>query len=219
MKIAVNHSTTLYYEQTGSGSPLLLLHGNGEDHHIFDKLVKKLEPHYTIYAIDSRNHGLSSKEDDFGYDFMADDIIAFIRKLDIQQPSVLGFSDGAIISLLIALQEKNIFDKLILLGVNLKPSDFKPENLAWLKDEYSKTSDPLLKLMLEEPNIELDLLKNVENKTLVIAGEDDLFDQKLYLDIVKTMPDASLCIMTGYDHAGYIVDHDILFPYLKEFLG
>lgn len=218
MKIAVN-DITLHYKQTGRGTPLLLLHGNGEDHHIFDKLITKLEPYYTIYAIDSRNHGLSSKENDFGYSFMADDIIAFVQKLDIKKPSVLGFSDGAIISLLIALQNKDIFDKLILLGVNLKPSDFKAENLAWLKNEYLNTNDPLLKLMLEEPNIELDSLKNVENKTLVIAGEDDLFDEKLYLDIVKTMPDASLHIMNGYDHAGYIVDQDILFPYLKEFLG
>lgn len=218
MEIAVN-DITLHYEKKGNGAPLILLHGNGEDHHIFDKLIEKLAPYYTVYAIDSRNHGLSTKSDNFGYSSMAEDIIAFIRDLNIRKPSVLGFSDGAIISLLIALRHKDIFDKLILSGVNLKPSDFKDENLAWLKEEYAQTGDSLLKLMLEEPNIEMNSLKQISNKTLVVGGEDDLFKDRLFSDITATISDASLLIMKGYDHAGYIVDQDILFPYIKEFLG
>lgn len=218
MEIAVN-GTILHYEKRGSGASLILLHGNGEDHHIFDKLIEKLAPHYTVYAIDSRNHGASSKNENFGYSVMADDIIAFIRTLNISRPSLLGFSDGAIIGLLIALEHTDIFDKLILSGVNLKPSDFKDENLAWLKQEYDQTGDPLLKLMLEEPHIELDSLQRIPNKTLVVAGEDDLFKDHLFSDITAVMPDASLLIMKGYDHAGYIVDQDILYPYIKEFLG
>lgn len=217
MEIAVN-GITLHYEKKGNGAPLILLHGNGEDHHIFDKLIEKLAPYYTVYAIDSRNHGLSTKTDNFGYSFMADDIIAFIHNLKIREPSVLGFSDGAIISLLVALQHKDIFNKLILSGVNLNPSDFKDENLAWLNEEYTQTGDPLLKLMLEEPNIKLDSLKQITNKTLVVGGENDLFNDHLFSDITATMPDASLLIMKGYDHAGYIVDQDILYPYIKEFL-
>lgn len=218
MEIEVN-DIKLYYQKSGSGDPLILLHGNGEDHRIFDKLTRKLQSHYTIYAIDSRSHGKSSKSENFGYSFMADDIISFINTLNIQKPSVLGFSDGAIISILITLQNKDIFDKLILLGVNLKPDDFKPENIAWLKDEYAQTGDPLLKLMLEEPNIELESLRNIHNKTLIVAGEHDLFDEKLFRNIASTMPNASLLIMKEYDHEGYIADQDVLFPYLQEFLG
>lgn len=217
MEIEVNN-IRLYYQKSGSGDPLILLHGNGEDHHIFDKLIEKLQSHYTIYAIDSRNHGRSSKSENFGYSFMADDIISFINTLNIKKPSVLGFSDGAIISILISLQEKDLFDKLILLGVNLKPEDFKPENRAWLEDAYAQTGDLFLKLMLEEPNIELESLRNIHNKALIVAGEYDLFDEQLFRNVASTMPNASLLIMKEYDHAGYVVDQDILFPYLQEFL-
>lgn len=218
MKISVNN-LTLYYEQTGNGSPVILLHGNGEDCHIFDKLVDKLRAHYTVYAIDSRNHGRSTQTADFSYLTMANDIVAFVKSLKLEKPSVVGFSDGAIIAVMIALQDKDIFDKLVLLGINLKPSDFKKENLDWLKNEYAKTGDPLLKLMLEEPNIELESLKNVSNKTLVVAAENDLFEDDLFKKIASTMPHASLQIMKGYDHAGYVVEQDVLYPYLKEFLG
>ena len=68
----------LYYEKSGKGAPLLLLHGNGEDHTIFDKLVPLLEQSYTVYAIDSRGHGESNPTDDFHYDGMADDIAKLI---------------------------------------------------------------------------------------------------------------------------------------------
>lgn len=217
MEIRVN-DITLHYTKEGNGLPIILLHGNGEDHHIFDALILKLKNDFTVYAIDSRNHGLSSKTNDFGYEIMATDIIGFIRNVGLQKPSIIGFSDGAIISLLIALQDNSIFNKIVLLGVNLKPSDFKEENLEWLKTEYKNTNDPLLRLMLEEPDIELDSLKNIPNPTLVVAAEDDIFKEQLFHDITATMPNAQLKIITGYDHAGYVIDQDILYNDLIEFL-
>ena len=57
MKILVN-GIELFYEISGQGRPLILVHGNGEDHHIFDALVAKLKNHYTCYCIDSRGHGI-----------------------------------------------------------------------------------------------------------------------------------------------------------------
>jgi pimeloyl-ACP methyl ester carboxylesterase len=63
MIIQVN-GTALFYEKSGAGSPVILLHGNGEDHHIFDALAAKLESGFTVYSVDSRNHGQSEKTDD-----------------------------------------------------------------------------------------------------------------------------------------------------------
>jgi len=217
MKIAVGDITLNYTEQ-GNGTPLILLHGNGEDHHIFDKLANLLKEDYTVYAVDSRNHGESSKTDEYSYVTMAEDIQGFIKDLGLKSVSVVGFSDGAIIALTLAIQNPGLFDKMVLLGVNLKPSDFKDENIAWLSDEYKRTSGPLLKLMMEQPDIELEQLRSVTTPTLVVAGEDDLYKPELFESIVAAMPDAKLIIMTGHDHDSYVTGQDILYPYLKSFL-
>ena len=57
----------LYYEKYGEGQPFLLVHGNGETHEIFDVLIPELAEHYTVYAIDSRGHGLSASPKELHY--------------------------------------------------------------------------------------------------------------------------------------------------------
>lgn len=216
MEINVNN-ITLNYIKDGNGDTLILLHGNGEDSHIFDKLINKLKPQFTVYAIDSRNHGQSTKTDDYTYEVMAEDIHQFIDKLELKNVSIVGFSDGAIICLLLAIKYHQIFDKMVLLGVNLKPSDFKSHIYDAIIEEYEKTKDPLFKMMLEQPNIELEELKNINIPTLVVSAEDDLFNEDSFQHIVDTMPDASLKIIKGHDHASYVVSSDVLHPYLEEF--
>lgn len=217
MQIEINN-ITLNYTQSGKGEPVILLHGNGEDLHIFDQLVNKLNAHFTVYAIDSRNHGESSKTEDFSYETMAEDIFQFIQNLQLKDVSVIGFSDGAIIATLMSIAHKDIFKKMVLLGINLKPSDFKKEIYDSIVEGYDNTKDPLLKLMLEHPNIELSELKSISTPTLIVAAEDDLYHESLFTDIVETMPNASLEIMKGHDHGSYVVNNDILYPYLEKFL-
>ena len=217
MKINVNN-ITLNYIQEGQGDPLILLHGNGEDLQIFDKLISKLKKQFTVYAIDSRNHGSSTRTEDFSYETMAEDIHQFIEKLELKHLSVIGFSDGAIISLLLTLKYPQTFKKMVLLGVNLKPSDFKLDIYNSIAEEYEKTQDFLFKMMLEQPNIELDDLKEINTPTLVIGAEDDLYNEDSFQNIADAMPDAELKIMKGHDHSSYVINSDILYPSLKEFL-
>ncbi len=216
MKAKVN-GINLEYNKAGSGEPLILLHGNGEDHHIFDKLSKKLEKDFEIYAIDSRNHGKSSQTEDYSYETMAEDIFSFINNLKLEKVCITGFSDGAIISLILALKYPYMIRKMALLGVNLKPENFKKNCYNYIAKEYEKTGLPLFKLMLEEPNIELDKMKNITIPSLIIAGENDIFYRKTFKDIAKTIPDAKLAIMKGHNHDSYIIDNDILYPELVAF--
>ncbi|NMA74216.1 MAG: alpha/beta hydrolase [Bacteroidales bacterium] len=216
MKIAIGN-IKLNYEKQGDGTPLVLLHGNGEDHHIFDKLIPLLQEDHTVYAIDSRNHGESSRTEDYAYETMAKDLEEFINVLGLKDVSVVGFSDGAIIALTLAIHKPGLFAKMGLLGVNLKPSDFKEEYLKELQDEYEETKDPLLKLMLEQPDIELEQLCKVTTPTLVVAAENDLFKPELYSSMVSTLPNAELLILPGYDHNSYVINQDVLYPHLKRF--
>ena len=217
MKIDVNN-ITLNYTKVGNGDPLILLHGNGEDLHIFDPLVDRLKLHFTVYAVDSRNHGDSTKTKDWTYEAMAEDIFQLIEKLQLKKVSIVGFSDGAIIALLLAIKHRDLFYKMVLLGVNLKPTDFKKSIYKSLVDEYEKTQDPLVKMMLEQPNIELEELKNIETPTLVVSAEDELFYRKVFKDMVKMMANAKLKIMKNHDHGSYIINTDVLFDDLVEFI-
>ena len=217
MEIEVN-GITLSYIKEGNGNPIILLHGNGEDRHIFDELIDKLKIKFTVYAIDSRNHGNSTKSEDYSYETMAEDIHQFIEKLELRDVSLIGFSDGAILGLLITLKYPSTFKKLALLGVNLKPTDFKSEIYNSIVEEYERTKDPLFKMMLEQPNIELQELQNVHVPSLIIGAENDLYHEDSFHNITNTIPNALLKIIKGHDHGSYVVNNDLLYPDLEKFL-
>lgn len=121
MFIHVN-GVRLFYEKQGTGKPLILLHGNEEDHRIFDEAIELLKKHYTVYAVDSRGHGQSDKVLEYHYLDMAKDIQEMIEQLELKDVSLMGSSDGAIIGLLIGSLYPKLVDHLILAGVNVKPN-------------------------------------------------------------------------------------------------
>ncbi|MDR1049191.1 MAG: alpha/beta hydrolase [Synergistaceae bacterium] len=209
--------TTLFYEKSGTGPPMILLHGNGEDHHIFDRLSAKLESDFTVYSVDSRNHGQSEKTGVYSYDIMAEDIYRFIETLRLGRTALVGFSDGAIVSLILAMNHGESVSGMALLGVNLKPDDFTEESYRFVKDTYERTKDPLFKLMLEEPHIELDAVRGVDVPVLVVAAENDIYKPETFTNLVSALPDATLKIMERHEHDSYIVGQDLLHPDLVRF--
>lgn len=212
-------TTTLFYKKTGSGEPLLLLHGNGEDHTIFSPLAEQLAKKYTVYAIDSRNHGQSEKTNDFSYETMANDIETFVKVLHLAPVRIVGFSDGAIIALLLAMQQPSYIKEMALLGVNLSPNDFTEESLAFVQNLYQETGDPLVKLMLKEPDISLKQAASVSTRTLLLAGENDIFKPETFTTLAEAMPNATLQIFPNQTHDSYVNQSDFLAPHLCEFFS
>jgi pimeloyl-ACP methyl ester carboxylesterase len=208
---------TLYCRRTGSGPVLLLLHGNGEDHRIFDKLSSVMEKNFTVCALDSRNHGASTKTGDYTYETMARDIGGAVRQLSAKPVYIAGFSDGAIVALLLAMQEGHSIGKMALLGVNLKPEAFTDEALQEIRLAYQKTGDPLMKMMLEQPNIPLEAVKKIQTPTLIVAGENDVFKPESFRELAQAMPNARLRILPGHDHDSYIAHSSLLAPDLTAF--
>ncbi|GHV54251.1 alpha/beta hydrolase [Synergistales bacterium] len=211
--------TVLFYEKSGIGSPVILLHGNGEDHHIFDKISAKLRNDFTVYSVDSRNHGKSEKTSDYSYNTMAEDIYRFVEVLNLGRVNLIGFSDGAIISLILAMNHGETVSKMALLGVNLKPDDFTEESHQFVKNTYEETKDPLFKLMLEEPDIELDAVKGLNIPVLLIAAENDIYKPETFTNLASALPDATLKIMDGHEHDSYIVGQDLLYPDFIRFFN
>jgi pimeloyl-ACP methyl ester carboxylesterase len=217
MQIRVNH-VNLYYHKIGSGKPLILLHGNQEDHHIFDELALELKEYFTLYIIDSRNHGSSELTDEFNYDIMADDIIKLIQMLNIEKPALLGYSDGGITGLKIAMKEPSLLSHLIVCGANLDPKGFSKQTRNDLIKSYHEEKSPYVKMMIEEPQIKPKELEVISSKTLIIAGEYDVIKHKHTLLIHKHIITSSYVIMKGHDHYNYLVHQDILKKIVIDFI-
>ncbi len=191
-------------EVAGSGRPLILVHGNGEDHTIFDEAVQYLKNDYTCYAVDSRCHGASDDCDELHYEDMADDIVALIDELGLEDVIYYGFSDGGIIGVLAAAKCGKIKD-MVISGTNVQPEGVAPALRALIRAMYLFSRDKKLKLMLEEPHISDETLRSVRARTLVLAGSKDLVKESETLHIGANIPGAVTRILPGEGHGSYIV--------------
>lgn len=216
MFITVN-GLQLFYEQTGTGQPLVLIHGNGEDHTIFDEAVEYLKDSYTCYAIDSRNHGKSESSSELHYEQMADDVVAFIEALDLQNVIYYGFSDGGIIGLYVAAKCERI-KEMIISGTNLTPQGVKPSLRFLIKAMSVFSRDPKLKLMLDEPHIDVNMLHGITARTLVLAGEKDMVEEEETLQIGANIPGAVTRILPGEGHGSYIVHKTTVAELIDTFI-
>ncbi len=217
MYIHINRQI-LFYEKTGEGPPLLLLHGNGEDHTIFDVLIPLLAQTHTVYAIDSRGHGASNPTEEYSYTGMAEDIAEFITSLEIESPILYGFSDGGIVGLLLALSCPGLVRRMIISGANLNPHGMKRTFLHKIKQHYKKSGSPLDRMMLEEPDIRPSSLAQIRIPVLVLAGEHDIIKTTHTKLIARQLPDAQLVIIPDEDHGSYIIHSDKLYPYIRDFI-
>ena len=218
MKILVNN-VNLYYEEYGNGQPIILLHGNQETHEIFDKLIHKLKENYKVYAIDSRCHGKSENPIDISYDLMCDDIIEFIKKLNIQKPILYGFSDGGIVGLLIAIKEPNLLSNLIISGANITPDVLTFFDNMITKLFYFFTRSKYIKMMLDEPNIPLRDLKKINIPVHVLAGEKDVIKYEHTKLIADNISNSTLEIIKNENHGSYIIHSDKLYEIRKKYIN
>ncbi len=217
MYIQLN-SQVLYYEKEGFGKPLILLHGNGEDHTIFDQLLPHVAEHFTVYLPDSRGCGLSSPSKEYHYMDMMEDIYNLIQALEIGRSSLVGFSDGGIVSLLLSIHHPEVVDKMIVCGANLTPQGLTFLSRHAIKSQYRKSKDPMVAMMLKEPQLTANDLSNIRATTLVMAGEKDMIKEKETQKIAASIPNATLKIVPKASHESYVAHSDYLAHDILDFL-
>lgn len=201
----------IYYEITGKGFPILFLHGNGEDHHIFDHVVEKLSKHYQCICIDSRYHGKSIHAGELSYHQMVQDVLQVINELELEAYDVIGFSDGAITSLLLAQTDTRL-KHVVSIGANTKPKAIKPfYRLTFylqmiclaifsIYQKKARLTFRLYKLMLTQPQIEYKQLQQIHVPVLVLAGEFDMIDAKDTDHIGESLPYGIVKIIQHGNH-------------------
>lgn len=217
MFIEVN-GIKLHYEKYGSGQPIILSHCNSMSSRIFRVAVKKLKEKFTVYTVDSRDHGKSSKVKTLHYEDMAQDFYEFITKLEIEKPIFYGFSDGGIIGILLASQHPELLSKLVISGASLSPESTKERPMKFFKLWSHIDRSDKMQIMMREPNITDDILKAITVPTYVTCGTKDLIKQSHTDHIAKTIPNATLKIFEGKSHSNYINNSPIIADYLLEIL-
>lgn len=209
----------LYYERAGKGAPLLLLHGNGEDHTIFRETIPLLAQGWEVIAPDSRGHG-QSEAAPLHYADMARDVAALIHVLGLPNPILCGFSDGGIVGLELALRYPGLLRGLILCGANADPAGLCFTSRAAMRVGYWFTRDPKLRLMLTEPNLTAADLHALTTPTLVLAGQRDLIRPAHTRYLAAQLPNARLRILPGETHGSYVIHSEklasIILPFLRE---
>lgn len=213
------NGTNLYYEKTGEGSPLIMLHGNGEDCKIFDRAIPLLAKRFTVYAIDSRGHGRSQAVTTFSYDDMAEDVRCFIKAQELDKPVLYGFSDGGIIALLLASSYPDLLSQIIISGANTVPTGVRDKWLKFFQKLNERVHDPKIEMMLNEPNISPEMLKKIQIPALVLAGSHDMIKREHTQYIADTIPNSTMKIIRFAGHGSYVVHRKKIAELILEFVG
>ena len=214
------NGVTLHYADAGVGDPVVLVHGNGEDHHLFDTEIRRLaEAGYRVIAPDSRGHGANEPLPEYHYGEMAEDVYQIIRALGLRKPALNGHSDGGIIGLLVASRHPDALGALAVSGANLSPQGLIASFLAECARENAREKNPLITLMLTEPHIDPESLKAISVPVLVTAGERDLVLRSETERIAAAIPHSTLVILEGHDHGSYISGSEIMGNMLTDFFS
>ncbi len=206
----------LYYETYGKGPTMLQIHGNGESIASLRNQIEFFASHYKVIAADSRGHGKSEMgEGRLTYENMAEDMNALLNALGEKRVYVLGWSDGGIVGLLLAIRHPEKVLKLAIMGANLEPSGACDWALRWVRKEEQQVDTMLasgdrskpwavrrqhLELLLHQPHITLDDLHKISAPTLVMAGDKDVIRLDHTITIFENLTNAHLCIFPGATH-------------------
>lgn len=213
MEIAVN-GIQMHYEKRGNGSKtILLIHGNGEDWHCFDRQMDVFAQEYTVIVPDSRGHGRSEwGTGRLTLGQIAADYLALLEKLGLWDVMVIGFSDGANIAMLMCLGDGGRIGRLVLAGGNLYPAGltlgcFGPILLQYaglcigaIFGKRCRQKRQIVGLMVREPHIQPRSLAQITVPALVLAGEKDVIRRRHTQLIAKSLPNAVLTVIPNAGH-------------------
>jgi pimeloyl-ACP methyl ester carboxylesterase len=231
---------SLFYAQTGHGSPVVVLHGGLANSDYLGNQVRALARHHRVVVVDSRRHGRSTRDDQpFGYDLMTDDVVALIDTLKIQKADIVGWSDGAIIGLDMAMRHPDRVGRVFAFGANTQTSGLKdgfdqnPVFAAYMArarqeyarlsptpDQYDAFQSQIGKMWADQPNWTDAQLRSIRSTVLIVDGDHDEGIKREHTEyIAATIPGAGLLILPNVSHFAFLQDPVLFNAALLHFLG
>lgn len=238
------NGTSLWYARFGHGSPkqppVLFLHGGMSNSNYWGRQVEHLARSHAVIVMDTRGHGRSPvTSSKFGYSLFARDVAALMDFLKLRQASIVGWSDGAVTGLQLAMSRPERVARLFAFGGNTTPGGLKPDGAQSrtfieygnrCKKEYAELSphperwplllDGLRVMWRSEPNFARRLLGAIPVPTTISDGAHDEIIKRNHTEtMARTIPGATLALLPDVSHFAMLQDPGQFNAALDEFLG
>ena len=218
----------IWYAMFGRGEPVMLLHGGLASANYWGNQVRALQARYRVVVMDSRGHGRSTRNDQpYGYDLMAGDVIALMDFLKIKKAAIVGWSDGAILGLDIAITHPERVSKLFAFAANSDPSgvadianspvfnafiaraEKEYEKLSPTPTEYKAFLAQITKMWETQPNWTAADLQRIAVPTWIVdADHDEAIKRENTEFMAANIPNAGLLLQPEVSHFSFLQDPD-----------
>jgi len=232
-----------WYEEDGSGEPLMLLHGGLVSNETWGPQMPEFAKQFRVLAPERRGHGHTPDVDGpLSYDDMAADTIGFLEAVVAGPAHLVGWSDGGIIGLLVAIRRPDLVRKLVVIGANFDTAGIPEEiqsqlssvppdsdDFAMMRTTYEAVSPdgpehwPVLfakfiEMASREPHIPPSDLNGIEAPVLILAGDDDLASLEHTIELFRSIPNAELAIVPGTSHFLAMEKPDVVNRLILDFI-
>ncbi|MEV4756665.1 alpha/beta hydrolase [Micromonospora sp. NPDC049559] len=209
-----------WYDEHGTGDPLVLMHGGLVDARWFAPNLDALAERFHVYTPERRGHGHTPDvEGPITYQLMADDTIAFLETVVREPADLVAHSDGAVVALLVAMQRPELVRRLVSISGGFNKSGEAVPDAEWNVDQIFEFLGPsygevspdgidhfrvvatkIGEMAAKEPNLQATELAKVPHRTLVVYSDDDLMTLTHALEMYDNLPNAELAVVPGTSH-------------------
>ena len=230
----------IFFATFGQGDPVLLLHGGLGSSNYWGHQIPALAEKFSVIVMDTRGHGRSPMTSPtFGFNIFADDVAALLAHLELPSASIVGWSDGAITGLQLAMTRPALVSKLFAYGANGSLAGLKPGGshapvfasyVARTKKEYAELSphpekwpelvSGLGAMWRSQPNFTAQQLKTIKSRTAISDGEyDEIIKPEHTRELARQIPGAELIIQPAVSHFGMLQNPEQFNRTLLQFLS
>lgn len=230
----------MYYGVYGDGPPLLMLHGGLGHSDVWGAQLPEFSKKHTVVCLDSRGHGRSTRTDEpYSYALMAKDVVAAMDHLKIPRASIVGWSDGGIIGLDIAMNHADRLDRLFAFGANTNLGGLKPDidknptfakyiermgedyrKLSKTPDKYDDFVAAVSQMWATQPDYKAEQLATIKSSVAVSDGEhDEAIRLEHSTEMSKEIPGSKLVILPGVSHFAFWQKPDEFNAAVLDFLA
>jgi pimeloyl-ACP methyl ester carboxylesterase len=216
----------MFYAVFGRGSPVLLLHGGLANSNYWGSVIPILvRNHFEVVVADSRGHGRSTRTTEpYSYELMAADVLALLDYLKLERVNLVGWSDGGIIGLVIAMRHPERLSRLFAYGANSDPSGVRADvesnpiftkylqrtsreyrDLSPTPDNYEAFLAQIQAMWAQQPNFRAAQLMQITVPTTIADGAHDEAIKREHTEyLARTIPGATLNILPDVSHFGML---------------